>query len=374
MGPKQRAIAGLGRGENFEMRKTMMSGVQLTHHGGPEALVWNDSIAIRELCAGEVLVKVLAAGVNNTDINTRIGWYSDTVTGSTDETDTSQDIEAGGWGGALEFPRIQGGDLCGVIAVLGPGAERIKQGQRVTCPINWPRPTHANPVAFIVLGSEVDGSFAQYCIVDERDLFDVSSSPLSDVEIAAIPCAYGTAENALSRVGLSQGQKILITGASGGVGLAAVQLAGLRDTEITGVAAPLKADAVRDAGAAQVLSRDELLPKGEFDVVFDVVGGANWPSLLAALKPGGHYGVSGAIAGPIVEADLRNIYLNDLTLHGCTYQPRDVFERIAAWINSGEIRPLVSKTYPLRNIAEAQADFASKRYPGKLVLIPEHVA
>lgn len=355
------------------MCEMLMSGVQLTHHGGPEALVWKNDIKVPTPGTGEVLVKVMAAGVNNTDINTRIGWYSASVTEGTDDAEASQDIEAGGWSGALGFPRIQGGDLCGVVTDVGIGVERIKPGQRVTCPINLPRPTDQNPVAAMVLGSEMDGAFAQYCVLEERDLFDVTASPLSDVEIAAVPCAFGTAENALSRAGLVKGQKVLITGASGGVGLAAVQLAKLRGVTITGIASASKADAVRAAGASHVLGRNDELPVAEFDVVFDVVGGANWQNLLEALRPGGHYAVSGAIAGPIVEGDLRQIYLNDITLHGCTYQPLEVFERIVLWINKGEIRPLVSKTYPLRDIAQAQVDFMAKRYPGKLVLIPEAV-
>ena len=77
-----------------------------------------------------------------------------------------------------------------------------------------------------------------------------------------------------------------------------------------------------------------------------------------------------AIAGPIVEADLRTIYLNDLTIFGVTYQPAESFAGLVELINAGRARPLVSKTYPLREIAAAQEDFAAKRYPGKLVLLP----
>ena len=96
--------------------------------------------------------------------------------------------------------------------------------------------------------------------------------------------------------------------------------------------------------------------------------------LIEALKPGGRYAVSGAIAGPIVEADLRTIYLNDLTICGCTYTAPQVFARLVELINAGTVRPLVSKTYPLRDIAIAQADFGAKRYPGKLVLLPPEVS
>lgn len=336
-------------------------------HGGPEVLEWREDIPVPVPGPGQVLVRVAAAGVNNTDINTRVGWYSSDVTGATDAVD--QDVEAGGWGGALAFPRIQGGDLCGIVKAVGTSTG-FKPGQRVTCPINLPRPRPGNPTGFIALGSEIDGAFAQYCLLAADDLYDVSDSPLSDAEIAAIPCAFGTAENLLTRSGVSAGHKVLITGASGGVGLAAVQLAALRGASVWGVTSAAKADVVKSQGATETFDRGALLPQDMFDVVIDVVGGPAWPGLILALKPGGNYAVSGAIAGPIVQADLRDIYLRDITIHGCTHQAFEVFGRLVELMNSGRIRPLISKTYALREIGQAQEDFQSKTLPGKLVLVP----
>lgn len=349
-------------------RSEYMAGVVLTRHGGPEVLEWREDIPIPALAPGDALVRVLAAGVNNTDINTRTGWYSPAVTGATAEVDQAKAGE--GWSGSLTFPRIQGADLCGRVVDVGEGVSPSLIGQRVTCPIELPRPTPGNPNKFIVLGSEIDGAFAQYCRVRADELHDVTASPLSDTEIAAIPCAFGTAELLLTRAGVAAGQGVLITGASGGVGMAAVQLARLRGAHVTAVTAPAKAAAVRDAGAEQVLERGAEPPAGHFDVVVDVVGGAGWMALIRSLKPGGVCAVSGAIAGPLVQIDLRDIYLNDITIHGCTYQPPAIFERLVDLINTGQIRPLVSQTYALRDIATAQADFMAKRYPGKIVLIP----
>ncbi len=346
---------------------SLMHGVYLTRHGGSDALEWREDIPVPKPGPGQVLVRVAAAGVNNTDINTRVGWYSSDVTGATDAVD--QDVQAGGWGGALQFPRIQGGDLCGIVELADP-TTGFKPGQRVTCPINLPRPGPNNPAGFIALGSEIDGAFAQYCLVDSNDLYDVTDSPLSDVEIAAIPCAFGTAENLLTRAGVTAGQNVLITGASGGVGLAAVQLAALRGAQVWGVTSETKADVVKSQGATDTYDRNAPVPKDMFDVVIDVVGGAAWPDLILALKPGGHYAVSGAIAGPMVTADLRDIYLRDITIHGCTQQTPEVFGRLVALMNAGRIKPLVSKTYPLRDIIQAQEDFLSKTLPGKLVLVP----
>ena len=349
--------------------KTMF-GVYLTRHGGPEALEWRNDIPVPSPGDGQVLVRVLAAGVNNTDINTRIGWYSSDVTTATEDVAGDEDIEAGGWGGALRFPLIQGGDLCGEVVAQGKGATRFTLGRRVICPINQPRPTPENPVGFVALGSEYDGAFAQYCLVEERDLYDVTDAPLSDVELAAIPCAFGTATGLLHRAGVGKGREVLITGASGGVGMAAVQLATAMEAEVTGVCSASKADQVRAAGAVDTIDRGAPLPADRFHAVIDVVAGDAFGDLIDALKPGGHYATAGAIGGPIVTADLRRIYLRDITLHGCTFQPPEVFGALVEMINAGRVRPLIAATYPLQDIAQAQEDFQSKAYSGKLVLIP----
>lgn len=348
----------------------VMSGVYLRGHGGPDVLEWRTDIPVPIPGPGEVLVRVLAAGVNNTDINTRTGWYSRTVTGATDASGAGE-IEAGGYAGALSFPLIQGGDLCGEVVAWGDGAGGFATGARVTCPINQPVPTKDNPVGIRVIGSEYDGAFAQFCVVPADQLHDVSASPLSDVEIGAMPCAFGTAMALLDRAGVTGTDRVFITGASGGVGLAAVQLAALRGAEVIAQASAAKADAVRQAGASAVLDRGAVPETDTVTAVIDLVGGPGWGSVIDALVPGGRYGVAGAIAGPLVEADLRVIYLKDLSIFGVTYQPPESFAALVALINQGVVRPLVSRTYPMSEIVKAQADFAGKHYPGKLVLIPE---
>jgi len=352
------------------MIPNVMSGVYLTGHGGPDMLEWRDDIPVPPPCAGQVLVRVLAAGVNNTDINTRVGWYSSDVSGATEDVGENTDIEDGGWGGAIGFPRIQGGDICGVVVAVGEGVNSVELGARVTSQINIPRPTPENPFAYVALGSELDGAFAEYCLLQEDEIFDVSASPLSDEEIAAIPCGFGTAYNLLSRSGVCEGQKVLITGASGVVGLAAVQLAALRGAQVVGIAADEKAVAVRQAGAKDVQPRSVILPTQQFDAVIDVVAGKVWPDLIRALKPGGHYAVSGAIAGPIVETDLREIYLTDITIHGCSFMSREVFSGLIDLMIEGRVKPTIANTYPLRDIAQAQAEFQSKKSAGKLILLP----
>jgi NADPH:quinone reductase-like Zn-dependent oxidoreductase len=195
----------------------------------------------------------------------------------------------------------------------------------------------------------------------------------SDAELASIPCAYSTAENMLHRAAVKSGDRVLIAGASGGVGSAAIQLAKRRGAEVVAIAAAAKTAEVLALGADQVIPRGanllDALRRSAVDVVIDLVAGPQWPQLLEVLRRGGRYAVAGAIAGPIVELDVRTLYLNDLSFFGCTFQQDEVFANLVTYIERGEIRPVVAKTYPLKDIAEAQEDFLSKRFMGKLVLL-----
>jgi NADPH:quinone reductase-like Zn-dependent oxidoreductase len=178
----------------------------------------------------------------------------------------------------------------------------------------------------------------------------------------------------LDRAAVAAGETVLITGASGGVGAAAVQLARQRGAEVIAQTTRDKAADVRALGAQQVIERgtDLLAQLGRetVDVVVDVVGGATFPALLEVLKRGGRYTVAGAIAGPIATLDLRTLYLKDLRLLGCTVTPAGVFARLVRLIESGQLRAPVRVTYPLAEIAAAQSDFLDKAQAGKIVLLP----
>ena len=233
------------------------------------------------------------------------------------------------------------------------------------------RPMHppmdpGSDLPLMTFGSEYDGAFADYTVTWAEHAVRVQSD-LSDVELASFPCAFSTAEGMIQRTGLGTG-RVLVTGASGGVGSAAIQLAKRRGAHVTAVTSPAKAEALRDLGADAVLGREDDLPEGAFDVVLDLVGGPRWPLLLDALRPGGRYAVAGAIAGPIVELDLRTLYLKDLTLLGCTRQADSFFTDLVGHIERGEIRPLIAETYPLREIRAAQAAFQDKGFTGKIAL------
>jgi NADPH:quinone reductase-like Zn-dependent oxidoreductase len=355
----------------------VMHAVLLTGHGGPEKLEYRTDYPVPRPADDEVLVRVSAAGVNNTDINTRTGWYSKSVSGSTGDSAASggaSEASDASWTGApFVFPRIQGADLCGRIVAVGNAVPPTRIGQRVIAAALQQAPAGGARFATWTLGSECDGAFAQYAVVRSAEAHEVTSN-LSDAELGAIPCAYSTAEGLLERARLAPGESVLITGASGGVGLAAVSLAKLRGANVIAQTSPDKAPTVMESGADRTIGRGaaEIAAIGQVDLVIDVVAGEQWPALLDALERGGRYAVAGAIAGPVVSMDVRTVYLKDLTLFGCTYQPPAVFEAIVGYVNSGRLRPLVSKTYPLRQIAEAQADFIAKKHPGKLVLLPPH--
>jgi NADPH:quinone reductase-like Zn-dependent oxidoreductase len=223
------------------------------------------------------------------------------------------------------------------------------------------------------MASDFDGSFAQFVSIPASEVFPVDCG-WSDAELGTIPCAYGTAENMIHRAGVSAGMQVLIAGASGGVGSAAVQLAKRRGAIVTAITGKEKMEKVRAIGADLVIERGTPLigtiGEKSMDVVIDNVAGPGFGLMLKALKRGGRYATSGAIAGPMVELDMRDLYLKDLTLIGCTAWDKPVFPNLIAYIEKGEIRPLLEKTYPLSKIAEALKEFSLKKHVGKFVLLP----
>jgi NADPH:quinone reductase-like Zn-dependent oxidoreductase len=329
-----------------------------------------DDVPAPVAAPGEVLVRISAAAINNTDINTRLGWYSRAIVTATGSTRSAAAAASdSGWaGGALTFPRIQGADACGHVVAVGPGVDAARIGQRVLIdPVI--RTASAAPLYF---GSDIPGAFAQFTTVPARNACAVDST-LTDAELASFPCAYLAAENMLARARVGAGENVVITGASGGVGSAAVQLARRRGARVTAVAAQAKTAALLALGASQVLPREaDLLARlgpESIDVVIDVVGGPGFMQLLDILTRAGRYAVAGAIAGPVVELDLRTVYLKDLRLLGCTIPAESVFADLVRYIERGEIHPLISATFPLSQIAAAQDSFMKKSHFGKIVLV-----
>jgi len=342
-----------------------MCAVLLKGHGGFEQLEYRDDVPVPSPAAGDVLIRVGAAGVNNTDINTRTAWYA--------RADTDAGAGAGWTGDAPIFPRIQGADACGRIVAVGTGIDVARLGERVLVEPVFGIAGEGDRYRVRYFGSECDGAFAEFTCVPAIHAHAISS-PLSDAELASFPCSYAAAENMLTRLNLQPGETVLVTGASGGVGSAAVQLSRRRGATVVAIAGGAKAAAVASLGAARVLDRDTPLTAAlgadSIDAVVDVVGGGQFPALLDVLRRGGRYAVAGAIGGASVALDLRTVYLKDLRLLGCTVLDHGVFANLVGYIERGEIKPVVATTYPLRAIVDAQQEFLLKRHIGKIVLIP----
>lgn len=353
-----------------------MKAIVTMGNGGYDQLVYCD-VARPAPGPTEVLVQVRAAGMNNTEINTRLGWYSSSVKKGTQDAAEAEQIAPthkadGGWNAATPFPFIQGTDCCGIVIEVGDREYSHLLGRRVLVRACM-RPYGFSSPENIWMGSDFDGAFAQFVKVPALEVFPVQCD-WSDAELATLPCAYGTAENMIHRAGVRAGMRVLVAGASGGVGSAAVQLAKRRGAHVIGMTTAAKADDVRRAGADEIIERGtplaDALGKDAVDVVVDNVAGAGFGAMLDVLKRGGKYVSSGAISGPVVELDMRVFYLKDLTLIGCTGWDEPVFPNLISYIERGEIRPLLAMTYPLEAIAAAQHMFLKKSHVGNFVLIP----
>jgi NADPH:quinone reductase-like Zn-dependent oxidoreductase len=350
-----------------------MRAVVLTGHGTLDKLEYLESYPVPHAGPGDVLIEVAACGMNNTDVNTRTGWYSKSISAATGEatTDTGTD---GSWGGGLTFPRIQGADPAGRIAAVGDGIDRGRVGERVMVDA-WLRDANGSLDKARYLGSEVDGGFAEYVVVPAINAHRITAD-VTDVELASFQCSYATAEHMLHRPGVVEGQWVLVTGPSGGVGSGLVQLAKRRGANVVALTSPHKSDDVNAMGADVVLDRgapdiaDAIRDAtgGGVHVFADVVGGDNFAALFEVIRRGGHYTTAGAIAGPIVSLDLRTLYLHDVTMHGCTVVPPAVFANLVGYIERGEIKPLVAETFPLAEMRRAQEEFIAKKHVGAFVI------
>lgn len=354
-----------------------MRAVVTMGHGDLDQLVLHSDWPRPDPAPGEVLIRVGACGLNNTDVNTRSGWYSKTVTDATtggafDEVGEDDPT----WGGApITFPRIQGVDVCGTIVAVGAGVDAARIGERVITD-GWLRdadaPEDMNKAGYF--GSERNGGFAEYTTTPARNALAVNST-LSDAELATFSCSYSTAEGMLTRARVTAHDTVLIPGASGGVGGALVQLAKRRGARVIAMASEAKHSDVAALGADMILPRApanlrSALGDERITVVADVVGGPYWPSLIDILERGGRYTCSGAIAGPMVHLDLRTFYLRDLTFTGSTVIDLEVMPNIVRYIEEGAIKPSLAATYPLEELRAAQSAFIAKEHTGNIVVTP----
>ncbi|WP_449353785.1 zinc-binding dehydrogenase [Allosalinactinospora lopnorensis] len=292
----------------------------LTGFGGPETLEYRRDVPDLVAGTGEVRIRVAAAALNNTDIWTREGAYG---------TETDAGARAGWRREPVDFPRIQGADVVGRIDQVGEGVPSSRVGERVIVDPMLYSGGEYDLVRTAYLGSERDGGFAELVTVPEENAHAVDT-PLGDAELATFPTAYATAQRMLNRAAVRVGETVLVTGASGGVGSALIQLGRARGARVVAVVGAGKGRRARELGAEAVVSRHaEDLAKAvaaasgrPVDVVADVVAGSLFSALLTVLGPLGRYVVAGAIDGPIVETDLRSLYLEQIQLIGSSFGTR----------------------------------------------------
>jgi len=351
-----------------------MRAVLLTGHGGLDKLVYSNNVPVPRPLRDEVLIEVTACGMNNTDVWVREGAYG-----------TEEDPAAvSTWrrqGNTLSFPRIQGTDTVGKIVAVGEGVPPLRVGERVMVDFSIYNRDDDSLADIDYMGHGRDGGYADYMTLPAENAHVVRTD-LSDIELATFCCAYLTGEHMLERAALKTGERILVTGASGGVGSGIVQLARARGAIPYAVVGPGKEQALLDIGAEAVIPRgtDDLVAAVEdatggapIDVVADLVGGSIFNDLLRILRPEGRYTTAGAIAGPVVSLDLRTMYLKQLQLHGSSQGTRGDFRRLVRYIEEGKVKPLVGGVYPLSEFHRAQTDFMAKQFVGKLVVVPDRV-
>ena len=199
-----------------------MHAVLLNGHGGLDKLEYRSDVEVPVPKEDEVLIYVKGAGINNTDINTRTGWYSKSSVENADD---------GSWSGnPLNFPIIQGADICGNIVAVGSSVDNKRIGERVIVRTMQTVPENQKTFSAWTVGSECNGGFAQFSSIRSSETFLINSD-WTNADIASIPCAYSTAEGLLHRSQVGE-EKVFITGASGGVGSAAIQLAKLRGSTV----------------------------------------------------------------------------------------------------------------------------------------------
>ena len=350
-----------------------MKAVQLVGHGGLDQLEYREDVPVPAPAPGEVLLEVSACGMNNTDVWVREGAY-----GLEDDPDAVSTWRRGR--STLEFPRIQGTDSVGTIVAVGDGVSEDRIDERVMVDFSIYNRDDDSLADIDYIGHGRDGGYAEYQTVPADHAHTVDH-PITDAELATFSCAYLTGEHMLDRARVAEGERVLVTGSSGGVGSGIIQLCRARGAIPYAVTSAPKADAIREIGAEDVILRDEgelveqverVLGGHAVDVVADLVAGPMFNDLLRVLRPEGRYTTAGAIGGPVVQLDLRTMYLKHLELHGSSQGTRAAFRRLVRYIEEGRIRSLLGGVYRLSEFHEAQRAFMSKSFVGNLVVVPDH--
>ncbi len=344
-----------------------MKAVFFEKHGGNEVLLYGDRPA-PEPGPGEVRIAVRAAALNHLDLFVRSGTPH------------------------VPLPQTPGADAAGVVDRLGEGVTGLTPGDRVlvqpglycTACEFCRAGEQSLCTTFRIVGEHVAGTFAEFAVVPSRNLFPVPRG-LSWTQAAAFPLAYQTAWRMLvGRVALRPGETVLIHGAGGGVGGAALEVALLVGARVLATTAGAeKAARISAAGAELVVdyAKEDVLDvirahtdKRGVDVVVDTVGEATWMTSLKAAAKGGRIVTCGATSGPNPKEEIRLIFWKHLSILGSTMANDREFRALYAAVAAGRIRPRIDRVFPLSEAPAAYRHMEEGRAHGKIVLVPDGVA
>ncbi len=361
-----------------------MSAMLLTGHGDVDKLVYRDDVPTPQPGPGEVLVRVTATAKNNTDRKAREGLYPV----------KKGEVTSFAMGGepTLTFPRIQGADIAGRVVAVGEGVDPARLGDRGLLDFNlYPDARRDINLTPDYYGHGADGGFAEYVAVPSDQFHHVPNPELSDAELAALGmCSYQTAYHMMTSAGVAAGERVLVSGASGGVGTALIQLCRIVGAIPYAVSQPEKAAALKALGAEAVIDRGDLDGFAErvlaatggapIDAVMDLVGGEMTDcfidTMIQDMKARTSYprlSIAGASGGNISEILWTRIYLYQVQIFGVSHGTREEAEQLIAWIRSGELRPVLHAAFPLSDLHAAERYFVSRgsNFLGKIVIVPD---
>ncbi|WP_311946120.1 zinc-binding dehydrogenase [Halomonas piscis] len=362
-----------------------MAAMSLTGHGGVEKLVYRQDVPVPSPGPGEVLVQVTATAKNNTDRKAREGLYP---------TEDKADVTSFAMGGeaTLTFPRIQGADVVGRVAAVGEGVEDSRIGERGLLDFNlYPNARRHLNLTPDYYGHGADGGFAEYVAVPADQFHAVNNPELADAELAALGmCSYQTAYHMLTASEVSAGERVLVTGASGGVGTALIQLCRIIGAVPYAVSTPAKADDLQALGAEAVIDRHDLPTFVErvleatdgapVDAVMDLVGGEMTTlfidTMIQNMARRGTYprlSIAGASGGNVSEILWTRIYLYQVRISGVSHGTRAEAEQLIGWIREGQLKPVLHGAFRLSALHEAEHYFVNRGsgFLGKIVIVPD---
>jgi NADPH:quinone reductase-like Zn-dependent oxidoreductase len=328
--------------------------VRFHQHGGPEVLRYEE-VPIPTPGPGEVLIGLRAAALNHLDLFVRAG-----IPG-------------------VVLPHIGGADGAGVVADNGPGTRvyfdpGLSDGTCDYCA----KGEHSLCDRWQILGEQRDGTYAQAVVVPEVNLRPIPEH-LSFEEAAAFPLVFLTAwRMVVSKARVQPGESVLILGIGGGVAIAALQIAKRAGARVfVTSSSPAKLSRARELGADVLIDHRltdfskevwSITAKRGVDVVVDDVGAATWDRSIRALARGGRLVTCGSTSGPKPDEDIRRIFSKQITIYGSTMGTRHDWEQLTRLAAAGALRPVVDRTFPLKDAAAAQEMLARGEQFGKLVL------